>query len=181
MKNEQIYKELKKYYQKYNENYFIIDGGIRPLVDYLNGLGFVTFASCSSHIYDCDNEPINCPQAYVAFWCARENRDKLIQLINHDFPKSKFYDISFIEFKKGTICFNIKFKTRLNRQIYLTRIYESLGIKLTGKVKLGKEPPLIWAQNGEPTEEWYEIVKEIRQKRAEEKLKLRAERKKKSE
>jgi hypothetical protein len=132
---------------KYNKHitrpeYFYIDPAIQPLIDWCRNQGFVTFASCSSHIRDKTNKQIDHFQAYVAFWYADEDKYKVDQLRSYKFPRSKYFriviDDEFGE-NENACALNIFFNTRYNRIYHLKRIYKNLGIEVKDKLYLEKE------------------------------------------
>jgi hypothetical protein len=145
MTHEECKKIIENTHQEYNDFYLRIDNAIKPLVDYLNNLGFYTCASCSSHIFDFDRKPISSSHAYVSFIYADEDKEKAMKILNHKFPKSKYYRLIVQDEGdskyKNRICIEVFFKTRYNRGYYLKRIFRSLGIEIKGNLKLDLQRP----------------------------------------
>lgn len=141
MNKREIIDYYKKHYNNYTDIYRKIDDAISPIVNYLRKQGFITFASCSSHIFNYEGKPIRCGQAYVAFFFADEDYDKFLAFKNHNFPKSKDYTIYVDTFGdiSNKACIDIFFNTRYNRIFHLKKIYRSLGIKVDKKLHLEPE------------------------------------------
>lgn len=57
MNKREIINYYKKHYNNYTDNYRKIDDAISPIVNYLRKQGFITFASCSSHIFNYEGKP----------------------------------------------------------------------------------------------------------------------------
>ena len=139
MNKREIINCYKLHYSIYNENYNKLDPAIKPLVKYLRQLGFITYASCSSHLRNYEGKPVNCAQAYVAFFYEDKDLEKLNQLMKHQFPENKNYMIKFTPYwNENKVCFDIFFFTKKNRILYLKEIYQSLGIEITQKLRLEK-------------------------------------------
>lgn len=134
---------------KSEQEEIIIDTAIKPFVDYLNNIGFVTFASCGSHLLTKTGKKIYTENsAYVGFNYSNENVYKLTNLIFHflNFKKNrknKNYEMTFVKNKnKDTgehiAIFYIDFKRTGSRGKALTEIYKSLGINITKQIRFGR-------------------------------------------
>lgn len=145
MNKREMLAYYKEHYNDFNDNYRKIDNAILPLVEYLRKQGFFTFASCSSHIFDYEGNPILCGQAYVSFLFADEDYEKFLAFKNHKFPKSKYYgiDINTLGDIPNKAYIDIFFNTRYNRIFHLKRIYRSLGINVNKKLTLEPEREIL--------------------------------------
>lgn len=154
MNKEEIIK-IAKERQAGIDNIDNIDEAIKPFVDYLNNLGFITVASCGSHLLTKDGKKTkNNNSAYVLFYYFDEDIYKLTNLFFHflNLKKNKNYEITFTRsfhssLDKYCAVFYIDFNTCKGRGKLLDKIYKSLGININKQIRFGREQQHLSSNN----------------------------------
>lgn len=126
---ESLLKKAKSSNSGYSEKYLRIDNCIQPFVDYINNLGFITIASCGSHLVDFQDNPCKIwEKAYVNFYIPNDKLEVYYQLKKKKFPKS----YGKIHFEDGLFdhqaIIRIIFYNNKKRIEYLKEIYDFLSI-----------------------------------------------------